>query len=103
MRAVYLERAPAGETRATVRALASDERLHDDRDTVTVEVVWSTLNYEDALAVTGAAPVVRRFPMVAGIDFAGRVIESRDERWRTGDEVVMTGFHAGETHWGGLA
>ena len=103
MRALYLERAPTGETRASVRELGADERPHDDRDTVTVEVVWSTLNYKDALAVTGAAPVVRRFPMVAGIDFAGRVIESRDERWRSGDEVVMTGFHAGETHWGGLA
>ena len=103
MRAIYLERTPAGETRPAVRTIADDERPEDDRDTVTIDVVWSTLNYKDALAVTGAAPVVRRFPMVPGIDFAGRVAASNDSRWQAGDEVVMTGWHAGETHWGGLA
>jgi len=70
---------------------------------VTVRIDWSTLNYKDALAITGQSPVVRRFPMVPGIDFAGIVMESRNPAWRVGDPVVLNGWGVGETHWGGLA
>ena len=70
---------------------------------VTVRVERSTLNYKDALAITGKAPVVRSFPMVPGIDFAGTVEASDDPAWTAGDAVVLNGWGVGETHWGGLA
>lgn len=70
---------------------------------VTVRVEWSTINYKDALAITGKAPVVRRFPMVPGIDFAGTVLESRHPAWQAGDRVLLNGWGVGEGHWGGLA
>jgi acrylyl-CoA reductase (NADPH) len=102
-RAVFLERTPAGTTAASVRDLEDAAVPHDVEDTVVVDIAYSSLNYKDALAITGTSPVVRSFPMVAGIDFAGTVRESADERWRVGDDVVLTGWHASETHWGGLA
>ena len=70
---------------------------------VTVRVEYSTLNYKDALAITGKGPVVRKFPMVPGIDFAGSVQESEDSAYRAGDRVVLNGWGVGEQHWGGLA
>jgi acrylyl-CoA reductase (NADPH) len=70
---------------------------------VLVRIDYSTLNYKDALAITGKAPVVRSFPMVPGIDFAGIVEESTHAGYRPGDAVVLNGWGAGETHWGGLA
>ena len=70
---------------------------------VTVRVEWSTLNYKDALAITGRSPVVRSFPMVPGIDFAGVVESSEHGRWKAGDPVILNGFGVGEKHWGGLA
>lgn len=70
---------------------------------VTVAVEWSSLNYKDGLALTGAAPVVRRFPLIPGIDFAGTVLESQHPDWRPGDKVVLNGWGVGETHSGGLA
>ena len=70
---------------------------------VTIQVAWSTLNYKDGLAITGKSPVVRRFPMVPGIDFAGTVIESSNAAWKVGDNVVLNGWGVGETHCGGLA
>ncbi len=70
---------------------------------VLVEVAWSTLNYKDALAITGSAPVVRSFPMVPGIDFAGVVAESRHPDYAPGDRVILNGWGVGERHWGGLA
>src|SRR4029453_1995773 len=103
LRALYLERTAAGETRATLRDLEEVERPQIASDTVTIDVEYSTLNYKDALAITGISPVVRRCPLVAGVEFAGRVIESRDDCWRRRDEFVLTGWHASETHWGGLA
>ncbi|WP_280250118.1 MDR family oxidoreductase [Nocardia abscessus] len=69
---------------------------------VTVEVAYSTLNYKDALAITGKSPVVRAFPMVPGIDLAGVVTESSHAEWSVGDEVILNGWGVGETHWGGL-
>ena len=70
---------------------------------VTVRVAYSTLNYKDALALTGASPVVRRFPMVPGIDFAGTVVSSGSPDFQPGDAVVLNGWGVGEVHWGGLA
>jgi acrylyl-CoA reductase (NADPH) len=70
---------------------------------VTVRVEWSTLNYKDGLAVTGKAPVVRRFPMIAGIDFAGTVETSSHPQWKAGDKVICNGWGMGETHLGAYA
>jgi acrylyl-CoA reductase (NADPH) len=70
---------------------------------VTVQVEWSTLNYKDGLAITGKSPVVRRFPMVPGIDLAGTVTASSHADWKVGDKVILNGWGVGETHWGGLA
>ena len=70
---------------------------------VTVQVAWSTLNYKDGLAMTGKSPVVRRFPMIPGIDFAGTVVESQNPAWKVGDSVVLNGWGVGENHCGGLA
>jgi acrylyl-CoA reductase (NADPH) len=70
---------------------------------VTVRVEWSTVNYKDGLAITGKAPVVRRFPMIAGIDLAGTVETSSHAEWKPGDRVVLTGWGLGETHLGGYA
>lgn len=70
---------------------------------VLVDVAYSTLNYKDALAITGAAPVVRSFPMVPGIDYSGTVAESAHPDFKPGDRVVLNGWGVGEKHWGGLA
>lgn len=70
---------------------------------VTVRVAYSTLNYKDALAITGKAPVVRSFPMVPGIDLAGTVEHSSDPDFSVGDQVLLNGWGVGEGHWGGLA
>lgn len=85
---------------------ATLETLEDDRlpeGDVTVRVECSTLNYKDALAITGKGPVVREFPMVPGIDLAGSVEASSHPDYRPGDAVVLNGWGVGEKHWGGLA
>jgi acrylyl-CoA reductase (NADPH) len=79
-----------------------DESLLPEGD-VTVKVEWSTLNYKDGLAITGKSPVVRRFPMIPGIDFAGMVTATSNPAWQVGDQVVLNGWGVGETHCGGLA
>ncbi|MET0428784.1 MAG: MDR family oxidoreductase [Microvirga sp.] len=90
-----IEGKPAGAIRDLSRADLPD---HD----VLVEVAFSTLNYKDALAITGRGKIARRLPMVAGIDLAGRVVESRSPSWRPGDEVFVNGWGLSETQWGGL-
>lgn len=70
---------------------------------VLVQISHSTLNYKDGLAITGKAPVVRSYPMIPGIDFAGAVLESSDARYEKGDAVILNGWGVGESHWGGLA
>ena len=70
---------------------------------VTVRVEYSTINYKDGLAITAKSPVVRKFPMVPGIDFAGVVEASTNDSWRPGDRVLLNGWGVGEGHWGGLA
>ena len=79
-----------------------DEAELPDGD-VTVRIDYSTLNYKDSLAITGASPVVRAFPMVPGVDFAGTVEESGSPDYAPGDRVVLNGWGVGETHWGGFA
>jgi acrylyl-CoA reductase (NADPH) len=70
---------------------------------VSVDVEYSTLNFKDGLAITGKSPVVRKFPMVPGIDLAGVVTDSSHADWKAGDRVVLNGWGVGETHWGGYA
>ncbi len=70
---------------------------------VTIDVAYSTINYKDGLAMTGAGPVVRRWPMVPGIDLVGTVSESESDEFKPGDQVLLNGWGVGEVHWGGLA
>jgi acrylyl-CoA reductase (NADPH) len=97
---LLLTRSDEGQLRADVTDL--DESMLPPGDVV-VQISHSTLNYKDGLAITGKAPVVRSFPMVPGIDFAGVVQSSCDSRYREGDNVLLNGWGVGETHWGGLA
>jgi acrylyl-CoA reductase (NADPH) len=92
-----IEKAESG-TKAALTEF--DEANLMDGD-VTVRVEYSTVNYKDGLAVTGKAPVVRRFPMIAGIDFAGTVETSSHSAWKPGDKVILNGWGCGETHLGG--
>ncbi len=87
------------------QSLTRTELSLDDlmEGSVTVDVEWSTLNYKDGLALTGASPVVRKFPLVPGIDFAGTVAASDDPRYKPGDKVVLNGWGVGEAHHGGYA
>lgn len=91
-----------GDTGQTVRVAEVDEAQLPDGD-VSIDVEYSTLNYKDGLAITGSSPVVRKFPMVPGIDLVGVVTESGHADWAKGDRVVLNGWGVGETHWGGLA
>ena len=97
--AISIAKADAG-YQATLRELDDSELPDGD---VTVRVSYSGLNYKDALAITGKAPVVRRFPMVPGIDLAGVVEHSDSPSYAPGDRVLVNGWGIGETHWGGLA
>jgi acrylyl-CoA reductase (NADPH) len=99
LKAIVIDKAGSGQQASLVDL---DEARLPEGD-VTVRVEWSTLNYKDALAITGKAPVVRRFPMVPGIDLAGVVEESADPAWKAGDRVVLNGWGVGEAHFGGLA
>ncbi|MBY4898264.1 MDR family oxidoreductase [Cupriavidus sp. AU9028] len=90
-----------GATQAQVADLDEDQ-LPAEGD-VLVAVEYSTVNYKDGLAITGRAPVVRKWPMVAGIDGAGTVLASSHPRWKAGDKVVLNGYGVGETHWGCLS
>lgn len=98
--AILLQRAADKSTLAELQAL-DDSRLPERA--VTVDVEWSTLNFKDALALTGRGPVVRQWPLVPGIDLAGTVSASSDARWTPGQRVVVTGWGLGESHWGGLS
>jgi acrylyl-CoA reductase (NADPH) len=98
-KAIRIDKAEKGTTAALVQFDEADLMEGD----VTVRVEWSTLNYKDGLAVTGKAPVVRRFPMIAGIDFAGTVEQSSHPRWKAGDRVICNGWGLGETHLGSYA
>jgi len=97
-KALVLEKTP--EFSAAVREV--DDTFLPEGD-VTVDIAYSTLNYKDALAITNRSPVVRSWPMVAGIDGSGTVVESSSPKWKAGDQVVLNGFGVGETHKGCLA
>ncbi|MDX2004111.1 MAG: MDR family oxidoreductase [Meiothermus sp.] len=97
-KALVVEAAEPGSAR--VREVSSDQLPEGD---VLVRVAYSTLNYKDGLAVTGKGKVIRKFPMVPGIDFSGTVVESASPAYRPGDAVILTGWGVGETHWGGMA
>ena len=89
-----------GNVRAAITALSTGDLPGNE---VLVRVAYSTLNYKDGLAVTGQGRVVRRYPMVPGIDYAGTVMESQSPDWKPGDQVILTGWEVGEKHWGGFA
>jgi len=99
MQALVLEQSE-GHTVATVKQIDADTLPPVD---VTVDIDWSGINYKDALAITGKGKIIRQFPMVPGIDFAGRVHTSSDPRFHSGQPVLLTGWGVGENHWGGLA
>lgn len=91
---------PDGAYQASLQSL--DESALPEGD-VSVRIDYSTLNFKDGLAISGKSPVVRQFPMVPGIDFAGTVTVSAHPDFREGQKVVLNGWGVGETHWGGLA
>jgi acrylyl-CoA reductase (NADPH) len=95
-KAIVIEKTEAGQS---IGLKSFDEQELMDGD-VTVAVEWSTLNYKDGLAITGKAPVVRRFPMIPGIDLAGTVEASTHPDWKRGDKVILNGWGLGETHLG---
>ena len=98
-KALLIDKTDAG-YHATLQDI-DDQRLPDGD--VTVRVEYSTVNYKDGLAITGKSPVVRSFPMVPGIDFAGTVEASANAAFPVGSKVVLNGWGVGESHWGGLA
>jgi acrylyl-CoA reductase (NADPH) len=98
-KAIVIDKADTGQT---VRLTDFDEKDLMDGD-VTVRVEWSTVNYKDGLAITGKAPVVRRLPMIAGVDFAGTVESSTHPKWKPGDQVILNGWGVGETRLGAYA
>jgi len=83
--------------------LASLDEAQLPAGDVRVRVAYSTLNYKDALAITGKSPIAKSLPMVPGIDFAGTVEHSEHPRYQAGDRVLLNGWGVGESHWGGLA
>jgi acrylyl-CoA reductase (NADPH) len=98
-KAIVIDKVDTGQT---VRLTDFDEANLMDGD-VTVRVDYSTVNYKDGLAITGKAPVVRRFPMIAGVDLAGAVESSTHSAWQAGDKVILNGWGLGETHLGAYA
>jgi acrylyl-CoA reductase (NADPH) len=101
MRALVLSNEPFA---AQVRDVSAAELAEATAQaSVTLAVHYSTVNYKDALALTNKSPVVRKWPMVPGIDAAGTVTSSSDPQWKPGDKVILNGWGVGESHWGGLA
>ncbi|GHF67975.1 acryloyl-CoA reductase [Seohaeicola zhoushanensis] len=90
----------SGKTSAAVRQIGLDDLPHAE---VTVAVEYSTVNYKDGLCIGPGGGLVRKYPHVPGIDFAGTVEASEDSRYKPGDKVVLTGWRVGEAHWGGYA
>ncbi|EXU75396.1 MULTISPECIES: MDR family oxidoreductase [Erwinia] len=99
MQALVIEQTE-GKTLASVKTLNADTLPPGD---VLVDIDWSSINYKDAMAITGQGKIIRQFPMIPGIDFAGKVHHSDDNRFHVGQNVLLTGWGVGENHWGGLA
>lgn len=98
-KAIVISKTESGQT-AALSDFDENDLMEGD---VTFRVEWSTVNYKDGLAVTGKAPVVRRFPMIAGVDGAGTVESSSHPEWKPGDKVILNGWGCGETHLGTYA
>jgi acrylyl-CoA reductase (NADPH) len=98
-KAVVIEKTESGQTVA-LKDFDESNLMEGDVD---VRVAWSTLNYKDGLALTGKAPVVRRWPMIAGVDFSGTGERSSHPDWKEGDKVILNGWGLGETHLGAYA
>ncbi|MFI0844786.1 MDR family oxidoreductase [Mesorhizobium sp. IMUNJ 23232] len=99
-KAILISRGEDKKQSVAVTELTDAELMDGD---VTVAVEWTTVNYKDGLAITGKAPVIRRFPLVPGVDFAGTVISSSNPDWEEGDKVILNGWGVGETHFGAYA
>lgn len=98
-RAIQVKKTDSGQETAFVDLTDADLMDGD----VTIAVEHSTVNYKDGLAITGKGPIIRKFPLIPGIDFAGRVTASSNPEWKAGDRVVLNGWGVGETHHGGYA
>jgi len=101
-RAIVVNKTESAYT-ATLSTVDESALLSTGDHDVLVEVDYSTINYKDGLAITGKSPIIRKFPMIPGIDCAGTVLESADARFKNGDAVILNGWGVGETHPGGLA
>ena len=101
-RAIVVNKTESAYT-ATLSTVDESALLSTGDHDVLVKVDYSTINYKDGLAITGKSPIIRKFPMIPGIDFAGTVLESADARFKNGDAVILNGWGVGETHPGGLA
>lgn len=99
-KAILIDRDAEKRQSVSVAELGEADLMEGD---VTVAVEATTVNYKDGLAITGKAPVVRRFPLVPGIDFAGTVLSSSHPDWHAGDKVILNGWGVGETHYGAFA
>jgi len=97
-RAIELTKNADGQFAAAIAHI--DESRLPEGDDVTVDIDYSTLNFKDGLAICNRSPVVRLWPMVAGIDGAGTVTSSCHPSWKAGDRVLINGYGIGETHWG---
>ncbi|MCP1198909.1 MDR family oxidoreductase [Notoacmeibacter sp. MSK16QG-6] len=99
-KAILITKEDGEDQKVDVTRIGEDDLMDGD---VTVRVEATTVNYKDGLAITGKSPVVRRFPMVPGIDFAGTVETSEHPDWKPGDKVILNGWGTGETHLGAYA
>lgn len=99
-KALVVEKSSESEVTSTIQTLAEDQL---PKGNVTVAVEYSTVNYKDGLCMTAGGGLVRKYPHVPGIDFAGTVERSDDDRYQAGDKVVLTGWRVGENHWGGFS
>lgn len=98
--AIIAELNADGKPQASLKQISISDIPDED---VLINVAYSTVNYKDGLAVTGKGRICRTYPMVCGIDLSGTVIESRNDKWQAGDEVLVNGFGLSEDHWGGYA
>ena len=99
MRALLLSKVD-DEVTVEITDVAEDQLPEGD---TLVAVEYSTINYKDGLAITNTSPIVRTWPMVPGVDFAGTVLSSESDKYSVGDRVVLNGWDVGEKHWGGMA
>ncbi|WP_434777831.1 acrylyl-CoA reductase (NADPH) [Neisseria sp. Ec49-e6-T10] len=100
--AIILNKSETLPFNASIAQVSQQELMQQDADTL-IKIDYSTLNYKDALALTNSNPVVRKWPMIPGIDGVGTVVESKNNQFQIGQKVVLNGWGVGETHWGCLA